>query len=99
MRVGGAHVFRKALVRKPVDDGPVFPGASGSHKGVDPANLAREIFIACAGGDGINAETYVKLHTTVDLAGLYDLLEMQQVHTTWEAAAQLNANERGEGRG
>lgn len=59
--------------------------------------MPREIYIACAGADGINAATYVKLHTTIDLDGLYDLLEMQQVHATWEAAAQLNAHERAAG--
>ena len=95
--MGRTHEFRPALVRKPLPQGPVFPGASGTHHGVDPANLAREIFIACATSDGINAATYVKLHTSIDLAGLYDLIEMQQVHATWEAAAQLNAHERAAG--
>jgi len=84
-------------MRKPLAKGPVFPGASGSHRGIEPANLAAEIYIACAGADGVDAATYVKLHTTIDLDGLYDLIEMQQVHSSWESAAQLNAHERAAG--
>lgn len=64
---------------------------------MQPANLPAEIYLACAGPDGINAATYVMLQTTIDLAGLYDLIEMQQVHSTWETAAQLNAHERASG--
>jgi hypothetical protein len=38
--------------------------------------------------------TFVALHTTIDLDGLYDLLEMSAVHSSWSHAAMLNAEER-----
>ncbi len=38
--------------------------------------------------------TYIALHTTIDLAGLYDLIELQRVHATWLDAARKNAEAR-----
>jgi len=37
--------------------------------------------------------TYLALHTTIDLEGLYDLLEMAEVHQSWMWAAHMNARE------
>jgi hypothetical protein len=47
--------------------------------------------VACSDGDTINVATYIALHTTLDLEGLYDLLELHQVHATWVHAAYQNA--------
>lgn len=38
-------------------------------------------------------QTYQDLHTTIDLAGLFDLIEMKEVHASWAAAAYWNAKE------
>ena len=57
-------------------------------------NVPWEIYLACSNGETIDVATYVALHSTVDLDGLYDLLEMQQVHGTWIEAA-LDAAEAG----
>jgi hypothetical protein len=37
--------------------------------------------------------TYIALHTSIDLDGLYDLIEMQEVHSSWKHAAARNAAE------
>lgn len=34
--------------------------------------------------------TYVALHTTIDLDGLYDIIELAELHSSWQAAAWLN---------
>lgn len=38
-------------------------------------------------------QTYHALHTTLDYAALWDLLEMKSVHASWENAAIANARE------
>lgn len=89
----GWHVqFYGPLTRKPL---PAWPrlGASGTHKGIDPINLPRELYLACSNGESIDVATYEALHTTLDLDGLYDLLEMQEVHKSWKNAASANARE------
>lgn len=63
-----------------------------------PANLPWEIYVACARGDTIDVATYQALHTTIDLDGLYDLLEMVEVHSSWQEAMRLNVEET-HGRG
>ena len=68
-------------------------GASGPHRGIDTANVPWEIYAACSDGEGVNVSTYVALHTTIDLDGLYDLLEMAEVHRSWAHAAYLNMKE------
>lgn len=62
-----------------------------------PANLPWEIYVACSRGDSIDVGTYQALATTIDLAGLYDLLEMIEVHASWQAAMMRNAKERPDG--
>lgn len=60
-----------------------------------PANVHWQIFIACTiGGEGIDVRTYEALHTTIDLDGLYDLLECSDVYQSWQEAARLNAEEQ-----
>ena len=91
--MGGLVQFHGALTRKPVPAWSRFTGASGAHKGVEPANMPREIYLACANGDSIDVATYEAIHTTLDLDGLYDLLELKEVHQSWKAAAHANARE------
>jgi len=37
--------------------------------------------------------TYLALHTSVDLDGLYDILEMSDAASSWKSAATMNARE------
>jgi hypothetical protein len=53
-----------------------------------------EIYLACSDGESINFNTYHALHTDVDLDGLYDLLELQEVHESWRHARVANERER-----
>lgn len=53
-----------------------------------------QIYAASSNGDSIDAGTYEALHTTFDVAALFDLLEMHEVHQSWQYAAMLNAKER-----
>lgn len=58
-------------------------------------NVPWQIYLACADGETIDARTYEALHTTIDLDGLFDILELKQVHQTWISAATRNAREGG----
>ena len=49
-------------------------------------NVPWEIYVACSDGESVNAATLVALHTTINLTGLYDLLEMKNVHASWASA-------------
>ncbi len=55
-----------------------------------------QIYVACSDGESINVQTFVDLHTTITLKGLYDILELKTVHGTWLDAAQYNARQRAE---
>ncbi len=58
------------------------------------------MFLACSTKEGIDAATYVLLDTTIDLDGLYDLLEMRSVADSWSAAQLWNNDPTGgQGRG
>lgn len=50
--------------------------------------------MVCSNGELIDAQTYEALHTSIDIDGLYDLLEMKQVRASWAAADVLNVKER-----
>lgn len=71
-------------------------GASGPHKGIQSPNVPWEIALACTSGDRVSHDLFVALHSTITLAGLYDLLELQEVQESWKEAALANARE-GEG--
>jgi hypothetical protein len=86
-------------MRRPLERGAAHAGASGSHHGIETANVPWEIYVASSNGDSIDVSTYVALHTTIDLDGLYDLLEMAEVHASWANAAYLNAKEAAEREG
>ena len=87
--------FREALTRRPLKDqrGAVHPGASGSHKGLEPANVDWMIYVACSDGETIDVATYQALHTTISLKGLFDIVELKEVQGSWVAAAIANARE------
>lgn len=91
--MGRACGFRRSLIRQPLKSWSGL-GASGPHRGIDTANVPWEIYVACSNGDAIDVSTFVALHTTIDLDGLYDLLEMAQVHSSWANAAMNNAREQ-----
>ena len=52
-----------------------------------------EIYLACNTGEVIGVATYRALHTTIDLDGLHDILEMKDVLSSWKAATQRNSDE------
>lgn len=56
--------------------------------------MAWEIYAACSDGEAINAHTYVLLSTVIDVDGLFDLLEMQTVHSSWQQAIRMNLEEQ-----
>ena len=89
--MGGAGKFFRPLTRKALGPWTRYTGASGAHKGIKPVNLPWEIMLACSAGESIDVATYVALHTTIDLDGLFDLLELQEVQQSWKHAAQANA--------
>jgi hypothetical protein len=95
--VGGPSKFFRPLTRKPLTAWTRFAGAGGPHKGIQPANVPWEIQLACSSGESIDVATYVRLHTDIDLDGLYDLLEMQEVHQSWKHAATANVRESAHG--
>ena len=49
--------------------------------------------MACSDGKRIDMETYQALHTTIDLDGLYDILEMKDVLQSWIHAELFNSEE------
>lgn len=51
------------------------------------------MYLACTASGSICMRTYEALHTTIDLAGMYDLIEMAQVNSTWAEAAAKNARQ------
>jgi hypothetical protein len=53
-----------------------------------------QIAAACTDRSGINVTTYQALHTTIDLDGLLDLLELRSVRDSWQHAARLDADDR-----
>ncbi len=70
------------------------PRAGGPHTGAAPANMSWEMFLACHDGKKFNDDTYVRLHTTIDLAGLYDILEGKDVGESWKHAAMFDSDWR-----
>jgi hypothetical protein len=59
--------------------------------------MPHAIYLACTVSGRIDPATYVALHDEISLDGLYDLLEMREVHSSWESAALLNAEENADG--
>lgn len=91
--MGSDGGFSRTLNRKELDSYS-GSGASGPNKGIPPANVDWLIYVACSNGEAIDVQTFIALHTVIDIDGLYDLLELQQVHASWCHAALLNARLR-----
>jgi hypothetical protein len=87
------HKFYQALVRKPVDSWLTIPDL-GPHRGIQPVNVQQEIAAVCMTADGLDVAAYTALHTTIDYAGLHDLLELRNVQHSWNAAAFHNAKQK-----
>lgn len=79
-------------MRKPLETWNPYEGAGGAHKGVQPVNVHPLIFKACQDGKRIDSELYRELHTVIDLDGLYDILEMKDVLSSWRHAEMKNAD-------
>jgi hypothetical protein len=88
--VGSDGGFSRTLNRKELERYSGH-GASGPNKGIEPVNVPWPIYVACSNGETIDVQTFIALHTVIDIDGLYDLLELQQVHSSWCHAGLLNA--------
>ena len=93
--MGWIDKFRRALTREEVPSWTRFSRASGPHRGIKPPNVPWEIVLACSNGDGVDVPTYVALHETIDLDGLYDILEISEALSSWREAMTANAREVG----
>ena len=85
--------FRRTLTRKEVPSWTRFSRASGPHKGIRPPNVPWEMVLACSSGEGVDVATYVALHDSLDLDGLYDILEISETLSSWREAATANVRE------
>jgi len=79
-------------MRKERQKWQAHPRAGGPHEGIAPVNMPWEIYLACSDGERINTDTYEALHETIDLDGLYDLLEMRDVLSSWKHAQMFNSD-------
>jgi hypothetical protein len=72
---------------------PRHPRAGGSHQGISPPHVPKEIFTACNDKDGINMVTFLALQTTLDYEDLLDILEMKRVRDSWAHAAMFDSDD------
>lgn len=68
--------------------------AGGVHQGTQPVNVHPKIFEACSDGSRIDTVTYEQLHTTIDLDGLFDILECKSVLSSWKDAERRDSKLR-----
>lgn len=92
--MGREGVFHKPLIRVPLDKWHPYEDAGGVHEGIQPKNVHPRIFKACQNGKYIDSVLYEQLHTTIDLDGLLDILEMKEVLSSWKSAELRNLKER-----
>jgi len=89
--VGGACVFRGALVREPLKEWTPFERASGPRRGISPKNVHWLVYRVCENGRGIDGMLYHKLCTEIPLDQFMDLVELNDVHDSWKHAEMHNA--------
>lgn len=70
-------------------------GGGGPHKGVMPANVSHDLWLACRTKHGICARTFEALHTTITYWGMWQLIELKEVEASWQNAALWNQDPTG----
>ncbi len=55
--------------------------------------MAKLIYIACTSSGKVDMSVYRDLHTVLDYDALYDCVEMQLVHASWEAGEMRKMKE------
>lgn len=98
MVVGRALFFRQALIREPVPEFARYTRAGGPHKGIRPPNIPDEIWTVVRNKED-PLPTLRALENEIDLAGLYDLIEIDAAQTSWDHADAFNADWRHPGSG
>lgn len=89
--MGGLDQFFRLYRRKQLGRVNLPAQASGGvYKGLECENVPHEIMLACSSENGVDAQMYIALHTTIDIDGLYDIIEMRTVADSWKRAAQAN---------
>lgn len=86
--------FYASLHRRELAKFARLGGNDDRHKGIQPANVPREIYLACTASGELCSRTYEALHSTIDYDGLWDLLEMKEVQVSWKEAAKAKAVEK-----
>jgi len=82
-------------VREPLDRWHPYTRASGPRQGIGPRNVDWRLYRACdTGQGGVDVAAYQALHTTIDLEGLFDLIEMRDCMDSWAHAEMHNADHR-----
>lgn len=93
--MGARSEFFRYVRRKPLDLGLIpAEGDGGPYEGGQVTNMPRDLFLACSGPNGIDADIYLMAHTTLDINGLWDIIEMRQVAGSHARAAAANAEWR-----
>lgn len=94
--MGLLRQFFPTRQRKPLAAWKPFVGKNEKpkrHKGIEPENVDRAVWILCSNANGIDGQLFTLLHTSLDLDALYDLYEMRECSASWEAAARRDAEE------
>lgn len=76
----------------------MFPGTSGPHQGLPAAYVTETtgipwvVVVLCSSSDN-SAATYAALASDIDTNGAMELLDIQDVRTSWAEASKWNASE------
>ena len=89
--MGGPRVFHGPLNRELIPEFPIYRRAGGTpYKGIAPPNIAPEIWFVTRDLEDPTA-MLIALETTIDLDGLYDLIELGLARSSWSHADALNS--------
>lgn len=69
---------------------PELAGKDKGFRGIKPANMPWEIFLACYDGKKIDHDILLRLDRDMSLAEMYDLIELREVADSWAHAYHLN---------